>query len=245
MSAVYDSIAADYKKAKKQPWRLYVESFTLFDLVGDLTGKSVLDLACGEGYHTRALKRHGAARVVGVDVSPKMVELARQEEAREPLGIEYVVQDALSLALAERFDLVTATYLFNYARTPEELAAMARSVSSVLEPGGRLVGVNDNVLQPVAEYGASKLYGFIRSVDAERREGTPIHYTFWVEGQELHFDNYYLAPETYASAFREAGLKDLTWHRPRVSPTGVKESGADYWTAFLEKPPVIFLEARR
>jgi toxoflavin synthase len=45
MTTNYDEIAEEYKRAKQQPWRLHLEHFTLFKLLGDLRGKSVLDLA--------------------------------------------------------------------------------------------------------------------------------------------------------------------------------------------------------
>src|SRR5215475_9346496 len=69
MTTNYDEIAEEYKRAKQQAWRLCIEHFTLFKLVGDLSGKTVLDLACGEGFYTRFIKRRGAARAVGVDIS--------------------------------------------------------------------------------------------------------------------------------------------------------------------------------
>jgi 2-polyprenyl-3-methyl-5-hydroxy-6-metoxy-1,4-benzoquinol methylase len=57
-------------------------------VVGDVRGKDVLDAGCGEGYNTRILARRGA-RMTGVDVSARMIELAWAEERREPLGIRY------------------------------------------------------------------------------------------------------------------------------------------------------------
>src|SRR3954451_15223933 len=89
----YDAIATRYRRAKGQPWRTAIESFTLMDLVGDLAGKSVVDLACGEGFYTRLLRRGGAERVVGIDLSGEMIALARAEEAEHPSGIDYLVQD--------------------------------------------------------------------------------------------------------------------------------------------------------
>ena len=68
MPTDYDRIAEQYQMAKKSPWRLHIEHFTMFELLGDLAGKTVLDLACGEGYYSRALKAAGAARVVGVGI---------------------------------------------------------------------------------------------------------------------------------------------------------------------------------
>ena len=52
--------------------------------------KDVLDAGCGEGYNTRILAR-GGARMTGVDLSERMIELAQAEERRAPLGIRYVV----------------------------------------------------------------------------------------------------------------------------------------------------------
>lgn len=123
MATDYNLIAAEYKRAKQQPWRMYVEHFMMFELLGDLAGKSVLDLACGEGFFTRFIKQKGAARVVGMDLSEKMIELARQEESRGPLGIDYQVQDAQAVETPdEPFDIVTAGCLLNYASTRTELA---------------------------------------------------------------------------------------------------------------------------
>ena len=121
MPTDYDAIANDYKRAKLQPWRSFIESFTLMNLVGDLAAKSVVDLACGEGFYTRLLRLQGATKVVGVDLSKAMIELARAEERKYPLGIEYQVQDARDLRLNEEFDLAIAAYLLNYARSREEL----------------------------------------------------------------------------------------------------------------------------
>jgi ubiquinone/menaquinone biosynthesis C-methylase UbiE len=49
MTTNYDPIAEQYKRSKQQPWRAYVEAFTLMRLIGDPTGKKVIDIACGEG----------------------------------------------------------------------------------------------------------------------------------------------------------------------------------------------------
>src|SRR4051812_31505249 len=117
MTTNYDDIAAEYQRAKQQPWRLHLEHYTFFKLLGDVRGKTVLDLACGEGFYSRFIKRRGAARVVGVDLSQGMIELARRQEERDPLGIDYLVHDVKQLALDDTFDVVVAAYLLNYAQT--------------------------------------------------------------------------------------------------------------------------------
>jgi toxoflavin synthase len=97
MTTNYDHIAQEYKRSKQVPWRFHIEHFTLFELLGEISGLSVLDLACGEGYYTRNIKRRGAKRILGVDVSNLMIKLARAEEAQDPLGVKYLGHDGVAM----------------------------------------------------------------------------------------------------------------------------------------------------
>ena len=92
MTTDYDPIADDYKRSKELPWRGFIERFTLLNLMGNIEGKSVLDVACGEGFYTRMLREQGANQVTGIDISQGMIDLARQQEKDNQLGIEYVVE---------------------------------------------------------------------------------------------------------------------------------------------------------
>jgi SAM-dependent methyltransferase len=91
--AQYDEIAEQYKETTQlEIFRII--SHTMSHWIGDVTGRSMLDLACGEGGGTRTIKQAGAGRVVGVDVSEEMIRLAREAEAKQPLGIEYLARAA-------------------------------------------------------------------------------------------------------------------------------------------------------
>jgi SAM-dependent methyltransferase len=245
MATDYDAIAADYKRAKQQPWRFYVERHTLLRLAGDLRGLAVLDLACGEGYYTRELRHRGAGRVVGVDMSEGMIRLAREEEARRPLGIEYRVQDARAVDAAGDFDLVVAAYLLNYAATRDELQEMCAAIGRALRPGGRFVAVNNNPEQPPEHFGASRPYGFVKSTPGPLREGAPIIYTIFLDGGAIDITNHWLSTAAHDEAFRAAGFREVRWHRPRVSAEGRAAFGDDFWQSFLAHPPVTFLECVR
>jgi len=78
-------------------------------LAGDLRAKDVLDAGCGEGYNTRILAR-GGARMTGVDLSERMIELAQAEERRAPLGIRYACMSYTDLGRFpdETFDAVVS-----------------------------------------------------------------------------------------------------------------------------------------
>ena len=240
--AEYDSIADLYKEYKESlPIINHVEKYTYFNIIGnDLMGKSVLDLGCGEGFYTRIFKQKGAVRIVGVDLSTKMIELATQEEARKPLGIEYKVGDALELGEIGQFDLVMATYLLNYMRTKEQLFQVCQNISTNLKIGGRFVTINTYLEQKPEFYHLCDKYGTTRRISGSLQAGTPIKIT--IEAQKISFSNYYLSEVTYEWAFKHAGFKKIHWHRPQVSPEGIQEFGQEFWQDLLDYPGMIGIE---
>jgi toxoflavin synthase len=242
MRTDYDAIAGDYKRAKQQPWRSFIESFTLMNLIDDLADKSVVDLACGEGFYTRLLRLQGAGKVVGVDLSEAMIELARAEERQHPLGIEYLVQDGRDLRLNQEFDLAIAAYLLNYARSRDELTSMTRGIARCLKPGGRFVTANTNSDANFLKLPSFRKYGFELRIGSELIEGAPITWVFHLDNGSIEVENYYLDAATHEEAFRAAGFREIRWHRPQLSPLGEAAQGRDYWSDFLTDPPVIFIE---
>ena len=242
MTTNYDPIAEQYKRSKQQPWRTFVESFTLMDLVGDPRGMSVLDVACGEGFYTRMMRQRGAARVVGVDLSHGMIDLARRQEIQHQLGIEYVVGDARELDRSVQFDLVIAAYLLNYARSRDELQSMCDGIARSLKPGGRFITVNCNPSLSFPTAPSYRKYGFETSVEGEWQEGVPIKWTFHLSDGPFDIENYHLNVATHEAAFRNAGLREIHWHTPRLSPEGQLENSLEYWSDLLSSSPVTFIE---
>ncbi len=242
MAAYYDTIAEQYQQSEHLPYRLHIEAYTYFYLLGDLIGKSILDLGCGEGLYTRQFKHRGAAEVVGVDISSKMISLAKQQESKQPLGIKYLVADVLELGKIGSFDLVVASYLLNYARTKDELMRMCQTIAANLKPASRFVSINDLSEHDFQSDLRFKKYGFIKRISSLLREGTPIRYTMYVNNQTFQFDNYYLSRATYESAFRAVGFKKIHWQKPIVSLEGVQKFGQEFWQDFLDYQPMIGIE---
>ncbi len=245
MGTPYDAFAEQYRRSKDAPFRQHVEQYTLRRLTGPLHGESALDLACGEGYYSRLLRTWGAGTVVGVDLSPRMIELAHRQETAQPLGIRYQVHDVLGLELGQQFDLVFAAFLFNHANTYEEFQEMARAVVRHLAPAGRLVAVVSRGDQPVSAYPKITKYGFSKCTPGELVEGAPITITFHVDLGDFSIVNTCLYQSTMVRGLTAAGLRHPTWQPPLVSPVGVAQFGHDYWKDFLEEPALLFLEARR
>ena len=239
----YDAIAEEYRDSKQLPFREHLERHTLFQLLGDVRGKTVLDMACGDGFYTRLLKRAGASEVTGVDISEEMIRLAEDQEARHPLGCRYVREDAAAFQSEGPVDLVVAMYLFNYARNAGQLGRFCRACHDALRPGGRLAGVNDNVRNVPPGTASLAKYGLERSCSNPAAEGEVIRYTITnAGGRPFRFDNFYLTPETYGSTFQQAGFRGFRWVDLRLSPS---QRDNPFWDDFLSNPPIAAFTAGR
>ncbi|NEP88533.1 MAG: class I SAM-dependent methyltransferase [Okeania sp. SIO2C2] len=133
-------LKTDYRRAAKD---LFVAA------VGDVAGQRVLELSCGTGPIARGLKQaYPSASIVGSDISSGMLAKAKEIEAAEPLGIQYLVGDVMTQGAVGggNYDVVVAHCLFCYAKDKTELRNMAQTCYDNLRSGGRLVlAVNNDV----------------------------------------------------------------------------------------------------
>ena len=136
--SAYDEIAEWYDDVIRSGPPLHALVLPcLFELIGDVQGQRICDLACGQGVIARQLARQGAM-VVGVDLSAKLLEIAQHEEKTELLGIAYLHGDAQALdALADAaFDGVLCNW--SLLDIPD-LESCLRTVWRILRPQGWFV----------------------------------------------------------------------------------------------------------
>jgi SAM-dependent methyltransferase len=102
----------------------------LAPLLGDLGGKTILDLACGTGRWLETLLRRGAATGVGIDCSPSMLCTARQKRAIAS-RLAHASCEMLPFR-AESFDLAVCSFALGHIR---QLGCMVRELACVMKPG--------------------------------------------------------------------------------------------------------------
>lgn len=238
-------IAGQYEKTKAIPVRSRIEAYSFMKRIGDVTGMKLLDVACGAGDYTRMLRRAGADPVAGFDISEKMIDLACDQEARDPLGIEYSVADARATVLQQDFDIAVAAYLLVYARNRDELRDMCCGLACRVRPGGRFVSITTNpdlyAFEHVPDY---TKYGFQIALAEKVFDGAPIQLTALLDDGPLTIENYYLPIDAYESAFRDAGFRDFVVHKPELSPAPDAGEG-DFWEDYLKYPPAVVIECIR
>lgn len=243
--AEYDHMAQDYQKVVRNLESPVVmpELYTFTQMIGDLSGLSILDLGCGEGIYTRRIAQLQPARIMGADISAEMVGLARQEEARNSLGIEYRVTDARQMESLGEFDMVTSFFMLNHAQTREELLNMCQSIAGNLRSGGRFFGFNNNLETAPKHYPLMEKYGRRQQAPDPLFEGAPIQVWHFDGEEECSFTDFYLRRESYEWAFRQAGFGNTTWHKPLVDPEHVAHFGKDFWQDYFDYPTMVVLES--
>jgi 2-polyprenyl-3-methyl-5-hydroxy-6-metoxy-1,4-benzoquinol methylase len=103
-------------------------------------GTPALDIGCGIGRWTRMLARRGA-RVVGVDLSPTMIDEARLRTVRAGLTsrVEYAIGDLRTLDLGREFPLVTAVTVLQHILDERDFSRGVCNLALHLARGGRAV----------------------------------------------------------------------------------------------------------
>ena len=139
-------------------------------LLPDLRGLRIVDLGCGFGWFCRWARERGAAHVLGLDLSERM--LARARASTEDAAITYQRADLERLRLPEaRFGLAYNSLALHYV---EDAARFFAEVHRALAPGGRLVFSTEH---PV--YTAPATPGW--RIDSRRRKTWPVD-RYSVEG---------------------------------------------------------------
>lgn len=218
------------------PLRRYVELPSVYQILGDVTGLSVLDLACGTGYYSKELRRRGATRVVGVDLSEEMIRATRSQEEGAPLGVEYVLGDAGALERLGDFDIVTGIHLLHYANSLEHLKNMCKSISRNLKIGGRFIGYQLNYDLSRAPHYYDK-YCFNVRISEQAADGDPFVFSVTLgEYTSPDITAHYWSKESLESALHSAGLTEIRWLVPTPSPEGIEQHGIDFWADMMRNP---------
>lgn len=123
-----------YRKLREKPGNAnnLFEIPALLSLLPQLSGKRVLDLGCGFGDHCRLLTDRGAKAVVGIDISQRMLEIAKKENSDPRITYLHMPMEEIH-TLTGSFDVVVSSLALHYV---EDFEGVLRGVYSLLNPGG-------------------------------------------------------------------------------------------------------------
>lgn len=129
----YDAVADWYDEFVSSPLHAGARA-ALLELIGNVAGQRICDLCCGQGVVSRQLAKRGA-RLVGIDIALRLLEIATRYEREERLGIDYLHGDAQELAMVRDASFDGVVCHLALMDIPD-LAAALRTVARILAPGG-------------------------------------------------------------------------------------------------------------
>ena len=112
-----------------------IETPILFGMLPDLRGKKILDIGCGMGQHARQYADMGAASVLGIDLSEKMLAYAEAHNSGSNITYRRMAMEDLD-TIGETFDLVTSSLVFDYA---EDFPGLMRKIHRLLKKDAEFV----------------------------------------------------------------------------------------------------------
>ena len=211
----------------------------LLSLLPELDGKKVLDLGCGFGDHCRLFAEMGAEKVIGIDISSKMLDVARKENA-DP-RIEYINMPIESIdKLNGSFDIAVSSLAFHYI---EDFSGAVKNVFDRLSEGGIFVFSQEHPLVTCHSRGSrwtkdengEKLYVNLANYGVEGERETK----WFVEGVKIYHRTFSLIINTLT----EAGFTVEKMIEPRPSPE-LLEKHPEHKDLF-HKPDFLLIRARK
>lgn len=245
--AAYDKIDDFYLKfvqsSLQNPHSLFSQSTQfLVEMIGDVAGRHLLDLCCGEGHFARTLAHQGAI-VVGADISEVNLAKAKQTSA-ETSALTFVRDDAQSLSTFkdQRFDVVVCKMAL---MDIPDINATCQAVHRVLKPDGRFIAA---LLHPCFETPFRVPFERVETDEAGQFKYHRVQRYFdeglWYSGGtgvRGHVGAHHRTLSTYINSLLANGLRIVRLEEPQLH-AGEMDSPERQWSNHV--PNMLFIEAK-
>jgi len=228
-----------YRKLRGNPYSAnnLEEKPALFSLVPDLHGKTVLDLGCGYGENCAEFRKRGASYVLGVDLSEKMLAIAKEEHP----DLAFLRADMNDLSCIDgHFDAVFSSLAVHYI---EDFEKLAKSVFALLNDGGTFIFSQEHPLTTAPLAGACW---------TKDKNGNVLHYnlsdytksgkrtTSWIVDGVV---KYHRSFSDIVCALTDAGFVIEKMLEP--TPTAETIARDPKWEKCLHKPNFLLIKANK
>lgn len=224
----YDVIAQEYKEYSDIGGTDIILGYSaIFDLLGDLEGKKLLDYGCGTGRFCKIAKIFGPD-ITGVDISGKELEIAKKENE----GIIFHKLDGNFRLPENYFDFAVINFVLSAINSKDTVRDILKSIHCSLKPSGKLVILNSNY-----EKSNGREFMTFRIEKMEHLEtGEPVK-VFLGEDKSLMVQDYLWLQKDYEEILRSLGYKIDRILEP------VANNDSHPWIDEKEFPPFLIISA--
>lgn len=248
--AAYNTYADAWLKHKHDGssiFHTHLEKPAIYGLLPPLEGKAVLCAGCGSGEEVEFIKSLGAVKVVGIDISEKLIDIARTTYP----GIEYKVMDIEHLDFpAGLFDLVFSSLTMHYLN---DWVSALLSVSRVLKENGIfLFSMTHPFFSAMAKTDTPETKSRIHGYSEDKKSNTLTLYGDYLENHEvtvsvtkdLTVTNYHRSLATVFRDMKTTGFELLDMVEPKALDES-KQDNPHFWEIHQKVPEFLILKTQK
>ena len=135
------------------------------NLLGDVSGKKVIEVGCGAAQNSIFLAKKGA-KVTALDFSEKQIEIGRELSRAENVPLDFVLGDFVRLEdyiSCKDYDLALSAYALQYSPSLDSLLKVFSGINKILKKGGILVFSFDHPLRLCGSWDLDRNYFVINN----------------------------------------------------------------------------------
>lgn len=235
----YNEISGQYAAlVEVDPSKKYAHFPSALKMLGDIKGKRVLDIGCGNGTLDRMMVKAGA-EVIGYDASEEQIANAMKMEV-EGSKIQYQIAGPETFKSETKFDKAASVLVLMYARDKIQLQAFFQSAFDNLKEDAPFASVFFN---PEYKRLGQELYNRRFSKTEDGR----IKVEFFNNQNSETFPAYFsdFSKADYEEAAKAAGFKELEWIKVGIDEEGRKKMGEEFWQGYEEDCPYIGFRVKK
>lgn len=248
----WNSMAKAYEEFNnaEDSYSFNIEWPCIKELLPDLKGKTVLDLGCGTGIFTFLLEKCNPDKLLGIDLSEEMLQIAKEKAEKSNSDAEFILHDAATCGevVEEPVDFIFSSTTSHYIK---DLGQLFENVSKSLKAGGECIF---SIIHPVysAMYPIEHADGSypedeewnVRYLDKSMRA----YIQPWLEYNDEYENHlsksYHHTFADYMNAIIGAGLSIEKVCEP-MPPEEWKESQPYRYEGFVESPVYMIIKMRK
>lgn len=236
----YNKSGDVYHQSDTKPDKLYSTLQTIMQMIGDCRNKTVLDLGCGgTAFFTLEIARQGARMVYGIDNAFEQYMRASRK-CRLNSNVRILHRDIFTEQLVKA-DLITAPYVLNYAPNTAALEHLLDKLYCCLRPGGKLAAVVD-----LPNNMDLKRFGAVKTLLGPKHDETVMQINLYNDEEHIcMLNSMYYTQKTLENLLTKVGFQNIYWHKPIISPEGIRKLGTEFWDGYLEEPELGYITAER
>lgn len=218
-----------------------IETPILLGMLPEVAGKKILDVGCGMGQHAKQYADMGAASVLGIDISEKMLAYAKEHFSSDKITYRRMALEDLSI-LEGPFDLITSSLTLDYA---EDLDDVMRMAYHLLKDGAHFVF---SISHPMATAWDGRYDRYTRTESGERLYANIRNYM--VEGKRVvpwvvpDYEVYHRTFASIVNAIANAGFRIEECEESHISDE-MRERYPDQFGGTLHRPDFLFFRCKK